>query len=171
MQRFVLPNSSAGSRCLDGSAALYYYQPPPQEPLSPPVWVMYLEGGANCFTEATCKARALTPLGSSNYWNATWTPVTSPTGTEYAILSDDAAANPDFVGAHKIFVPYCSADDHLGMRTNTTATWGFYFSGHLNLRAIVQHLRTTNAAFRRTVVNAPGSRVLLTGASATVLHK
>ena len=165
MQRHLLANHTLGGRCLDGSMALYYYQPP-IVPLSPPVWVLYLEGGANCFTEATCRARAATPLGSSNYWNATWTPATSATGTEYGVLSDNATVNPDFAGAHRVFVPYCSADDHLGMRTETSATWGFFFSGHLNFRAIVHHLSTSNAAFRRTVVSGRGARVLLTGASA-----
>lgn len=144
-----------GTSCLDGSTALYFYSAPAAPSKT---WVVYLEGGANCFTQASCAARAKTPLGSSKYWNRTF----APADGEYAILSGNATVNPDFAFAHRVFVPYCSADDHLGTRTNGSATWGFRFAGHLNFRAIVQHLnRTTSLAS-----SSFGARVLLTGASA-----
>ena len=174
MQRVDVP----GTTCLDGSTALYFYSAPATPSKT---WVIYLEGGANCFTQASCAARAKTPLGSSKYWNQTFEPEAFATDGEYAILSGNATVNPDFAHAHRVFVPYCSADDHLGTRTNGSATWGFVFSGHLNFRAIVQHLnRTTPLASPPPLASQPppppsssspssvpgDARVLLTGASA-----
>ena len=50
------------------------------------------------------------------------------------ILSDDAQVNPDFYHVHKVYVNYCSSDEFSGTQTEASAeTFGFYFSGHLNL--------------------------------------
>jgi hypothetical protein len=56
---------------------------------------------------------------------------------------------------------YCSGDVHSGTRTTATKeTWGFYFSGHLNLVSIVKQLNATVPAL------SAATDILLTGSSA-----
>lgn len=118
---------------MDGSPAGFYYSPPPSH--SSNLWVIHLDGGGACFTEESCKLRAKTSKGSSNYW-----PKTRKGSNEW---SDDPQTNPDFYMGHHVLIPYCSGDCHTGQRkvpSKNPDTWGFYFSGHLNFRLIIQYL-------------------------------
>lgn len=70
-RRFVV-QLVAGSRCLDGTDAGYYYR------ASTTVravdrWVFYLQGGGLCYDPGGCKSRAISALGSSIYWAPTYT--------------------------------------------------------------------------------------------------
>ena len=64
MRRILLPESTygaTGGRCLDGSMALYYYGEAVNK--SSTTWVIELEGGGECHTQADCANRAKTKLG------------------------------------------------------------------------------------------------------------
>lgn len=136
-----------GTHCLDGSEAAYYYAAPPT-PSS--LWVIYLKGGGACHTEEDCAKRSKGALGSSKGYAATM--------TGSGLYSGDATKNPDFAGAHRVFVPYCTGDTHAGTRNATSsATWGLYFSGHLNLVAIVDHLAGKGLSSATNVLLAGGS--------------
>ena len=77
-------------------------------------------------------------------------------------MSADPSVNPDFADANFVYVPYCSSDTHRGTRTTADAdTFGFYFSGHLNLIAIVEDVKTQHAKSFAAM-----ERMLLTGGSA-----
>ena len=147
MRRVLLPEATygaTGGRCLDGSMALYYYGEAVNA--SSTTWVIELEGGGECHTQADCASRAKTKLGSSKDYKSTM-----DRGPEFAD------------GGHRVFVPYVSGDAHTGTRTTSISISGpekFYFSGHLNLASIVDHLNATVPAF------ADATRVLLTGCSA-----
>ena len=147
MRRVLLPEATygaTGGRCLDGSMALYYYGEAVNA--SSTTWVIELEGGGECHTQADCASRAKTKLGSSKDYKSTM-----DRGPEFAD------------GGHRVFVPYVSGDAHTGTRTAAISISGpekFYFSGHLNLANIVDHLNATVPAF------ADATRVLLTGCSA-----
>ena len=63
--------------------------------------------------------------------------------------------NGDILTCHAL------GDTHRGTRTSPSPdTWGFYFSGHRNFKAIISHIRDTIPAFRKA------KHVLLTGGSA-----
>jgi len=141
-----------GGRCMDGTTAGYYYE----APLSgvSDIWVIHLPGGGACRDEATCKhIIASTPKGSSKTWKST--------RVGKGIIANDPGTNPDFYGAHKVHIPYCTQDTYAGTVVNPTDDqWGLYFSGHLNFEFIVEHIISNISAARQA------KRILLTGGSA-----
>eukprot|EP00054_Salpingoeca_dolichothecata_P009553 m.53829 g.53829 ORF g.53829 m.53829 type:complete len:395 (+) comp18444_c0_seq1:105-1289(+) len=97
-------------------------------------------------------ARAKTHLGSSKSWPQT------TAGPGYT--SPDPNKNPFFYSFNHVYVPYANGDCHSGQVSQPSAsTWGFYFSGHLNFVAFIDHLLNTT-----TIANA--DVILLTGGSA-----
>jgi len=157
LDRVLLPNKYAdlGGRCMDGTMAGYYYAAPST---ASDIWVIDMDGGGACHSKATCEkwAKKGSGKGSSENWLKTKSP-----SKRQNILSDDADINPDFHGAHKVNIPYCTGDTHVGTIVEpTSAQWGYYFSGHLNFEFIVQHIFYSVPEFRQA------SRVLFTGSSA-----
>lgn len=141
--------STMGAACLDGSPAAYYFAPSPNGRSE---WVFYLQGGGACEDETQCSERARTHLGSSTNYTATV--------AGEMIYSGDETANPDFHDSNRVYVPYCSGDTHRGTRTAASAeTFGLHFSGHVNLAAIVAHLRQNRGL-------GEAKRILLSGGSA-----
>ena len=133
MDLYLIPENVKGGNCLDGSPSGFYYSPPPNDGKNSSLWVIHLDGGGACASKSTCMQRANTSSGSSNYWNKT-----HKGSNEW---SDDPVLNPDFYMAHHVVIPYCTGDVHLGqISTPTDATWGLYFSGHLNFVHIIQGL-------------------------------
>jgi|EP01043_Picozoa_sp_COSAG02_P018498 hypothetical protein len=149
LQKQLLPTGAA--RCLDNSPAGYYFAPGKS---GSTIWVINLQGGGSCQEEADCLKRAKGDLGSSKNWPATNNGAHSP------FLIPDASTNPDFFSANRVHVAYCSGDGHQGNQTNADAsTWGLWFTGKANLKAIVADLKDRHAMDRAT-------HVLLTGESA-----
>jgi hypothetical protein len=78
------------------------------------------------------------------------------------ILSDDSQGNPDFFHAHHVYLHYCSSDEFAGTQTTASEkTFGYYFSGHLNLVNIFGELKKE---YPKAFGSA--SRVLFGGSSA-----
>mmetsp|Transcript_21245 Transcript_21245/g.50337 ORF Transcript_21245/g.50337 Transcript_21245/m.50337 type:complete len:526 (-) Transcript_21245:25-1602(-) len=155
LARFFLPEAdygASGGRCLDGSMADFYYKPGPGESTT---WIIYMEGGGFCSTKAECQMRATSVLGTSTRGP------TQKAGLGGLFCSNEAA-NPGFSNAHKLYIPYRSGDLHAGQRTTTYADWGVFFSGHLHLVHIIDHLKQRNS--ETNILNA--AKVLLTGSSA-----
>jgi hypothetical protein len=147
----LLSKDVTGGKCLDGSQAGYYYGKPPAGS-NGDLWVIYLEGGGACFTEASCTQRSHSNLGSSKNWRSTQAEATS--------YSSSKTENPYFYDGHHVYVPYCAGDVHAGQRATASAdTWGFYFDGHLIIENIINDLIT------RYKLNE-AKNVLLTGCSA-----
>jgi len=139
-------------KCMDGSSAAYYHRAS-EDPQST-LWVINLEGGGACHDKQNCIDRSKGHLGSSKGYASTKTNI-------HDILSSNATKNPDFHKAHTIHVPYCSSDTHRGQQTEATEeTWNLYFSGHLNLVAIVDDVRSKFPVFEKA------EHILLTGNSA-----
>lgn len=121
--------NSPGGFCMDGSMAGYYIR----TGSDPSLFVIHLKGGGGCSTEEDCTARNGTEKGSSTNWEA------SMKGDR--LLDGNCATNPDFCDAIGVYIPYCTGDAHLGNNTEASEeTWGFYFDGHANFAAIVEHL-------------------------------
>ena len=99
-----------GGRCLDGTAAGFYIEPANPAGSLRSTWVIYMEGGGACYTQPDCEHRAEVGLGSSKNWPEGQWP-----------KSFDLAHDPNFADANHVFIPYCSGDEHVGMRTNASA--------------------------------------------------
>eukprot|EP00026_Physarum_polycephalum_P007232 Phypoly_transcript_07290.p1 GENE.Phypoly_transcript_07290~~Phypoly_transcript_07290.p1 ORF type:complete len:443 (+),score=46.68 Phypoly_transcript_07290:137-1465(+) len=131
------------ARCLDGSPAGYYLYKT-SNPNNANNWVFWLEGGGWCFPNSpypnvdNCYNRLGGGLGSSKYW---------PSSMNIGFFRD----------YNYVYLQYCSGDFHSG--TQTTASNGLYYAGHLILQAVVAKLKQTD-----TLSNA--KLVLLTGGSA-----
>jgi len=162
---FLLPEGKyEGGKCMDGSQAGYYYGPPSSG--SSTLWVIFLKGGGGCETKADCQKWAnKTGLhfgggirGGSAGWDS------QMFGEQYGSgqLSSDAEINPDFHDAHHVYVPYCTGDNHVGTISNPTEAenFGYFFDGHLNVKAIAEDLRAQIPAA------ASMQRVLFQGTSA-----
>ncbi|XP_019098423.1 PREDICTED: pectin acetylesterase 5-like [Camelina sativa] len=76
-----------GAFCLDGSLPGYHFHEGSGS--GSQSWLVHLEGGGWCNTIASCSARAMTKLGSSNYFEK-----------EVAfqgVLSSDPSQNPEYL--------------------------------------------------------------------------
>merc|ERR1711862_1001070 len=75
------------------------------------------------------------------------------------LLDGNCDTNPDFCDATAVHIPYCTGDAHLGNNTEVSDdTWGFYFDGHANFAAIVEHLiEEFELGFARDVLLTGGS--------------
>jgi len=145
--------SFEGGRCMDGTPAGYYYGPPLGDPdRSSSLWVLNLLGGGGCGSEQGCLDWNATK-GSSDTYN--------PDKRGIHFLNPDPSENQDFADAHHVDVIYCTGDSHSGqVQELSEENYGLYMDGHLNLKAIIQHLGKTIHDF----VNM--ERFLLTGNSA-----
>jgi hypothetical protein len=136
---------------MDGTLGAFYWQRA-KSTVNATKFVIYLEGGGECATEAACTGAVNGPLGSSNYFQpAIYMPY---------FLNDDDGANPDWASWHHIDVPYCSQDVHSGTATApSSSSWGLYFAGHNIVRAVLDALDAAGGLRQAT-------DIILTGASA-----
>ena len=134
-----LPNdTSPGGKCMDGTMAGYYIRRGAitntnnsDNNSSSSVFVIYLKGGGACMDKESCDKRSNTSLGSSNFWPD------SMIGTKFQ--SQDCNINPDFCNTTAVYI---TSDTHRGMNVNPSeeVSFGYYFDGHLNFIAIIEHL-------------------------------
>ena len=155
----LLPHSYPGARCLDGSKFGYYFGKSRSHENSQK-WILFLMGGGACITPIDCMRRKQSHLGSSLFWNSTFTPGKDYPGINamHDILSSDATVNPDFFDYNHVYLRYCSGDLWTGTRTSFDK-FGLWFSGHKNIEATIRHLKNAQNFDRAT-------HVLLLGVSA-----
>ena len=132
------------AKCLDGSAAGYYYRPGATDNFA-----IYLQGGGLCVEPLDCLERARNSLGSSTNWPSS--------RVDNRNVLSSAAFNP-FRSYHHVYVPYCSGDMYIGRQRKRNA-FGLRFAGHHILEAVLSDL------LNRTTL-ATATRVLLSGGSA-----
>lgn len=123
------------ARCLDGSAAGYYFLPA-SNPKSARMWVISLEGGGECVDQPSCVYRANSSLGSSTFWNQ------SMYLGQYQ--SNYQPMNPDLYTYNMVFIKYCSGDLFLGTQ-GVPNTWGIQFSGHYIVQAVLRAVALADA--------------------------
>ena len=150
---YLLDAASTGARCLDGTPAGFYFQAALSAEGNSS-WVIHLQGGGECATQASCYSRLGTASGSSKYF--------TPTVGLGLLNSPDPAENPALYDANHVWLPYCQGDLWSGTVTEAgEATWGLYFAGHLTVLATVDALQHDFG-----LVDAPSTRVILAGDSA-----
>lgn len=145
------------ARCLDGSQGGYYIQTSATHPTR---FILHLQGGGECDTQAACHTASLSYLGSSKYF--------TPTLSLYLLNADDCTANPDFCDWVHVHVAYCSQDLHSGLRTTPTPeTFNLYFSGAHIVHAVLDDLTARYGLGAATDVILTGDSA---GGIATWLH-
>ena len=149
----MLPSSTpVGGKCLDGTQAGFYFRPG----VNPSIVVISLQGGGYCSSKGLCDLRAGTELGSSSYWPDQ--PSTEALAKN-VLMDRSCSKNPDFCKATTIYIPHCTADIHIGTRTEgSDKTCGYIFDGYHNFVAIIDMLIEDYGL-------GDATKVLLTGVS------
>lgn len=94
---------TAGAVCLDGSPAAYYIRAPMNKSASDvDSWVVFMEGGGWCGSDANCLSRAKTPLGSST---------TYPTNI---VSAEGTGLFDQFASSTVVYVKYCDGSSFTG---------------------------------------------------------
>jgi len=116
--------------CLDGSPAAYYFRPSSSNSSR---WVISLEGGGECTTDADCLARSTTKRGSSKSYISFDADITGP------FYSNSKTANPDFAAANQVVLKYCSGDLYSGSSSSSSSD--LQFRGYDMVRALLAELQ------------------------------
>lgn len=130
----------------------YYIRTAGEDSLSKNLWLFYLQGGGQCFSQESCASRNKSSpnLMSSKYF------------TESISLDGIFSADPTQSGLHsanKVFVPYCTSDGWIGDSDVTELTWGWTFYGQRVVKSALNDLIDTNLI-------TSSSQILFAGGSA-----
>ncbi|KAK1372437.1 Pectin acetylesterase [Heracleum sosnowskyi] len=148
----ILKNAvEKGAVCLDGTPPAYALHEGKGDAANN--WVIYLEGGGWCATEAECLFRTTKDAGSSKRWQ-------KERSSLIAMLSDNQKENPYFYNWTRVYVRYCDGSSYVGDREkpfvgNNTSV---YFRGARVFNAIMEDLLEQGMK--------SASKALLTGCSA-----
>lgn len=115
--------------CNDGTPPAYYFAKATNASFSD-YWLFFLEGGGQCYSEASCKSRSSTMKSSKSY---------TSTMTEGGIFSTDSSAS-SFSGVNKVYVKYCTSDGWIGDAAASDMTWGYQFRGQRVVRSALNDL-------------------------------
>merc|ERR1712166_711420 len=122
--------------CNDGSTAAYYWKPAPTNSNGVSTWLMYLQGGGWCSSNASCNTRATSKpdFMSSATWADTYPEngIFNATGVE----STGSVYEDRLQNANKVFVRYCTSDAHMGNAEN----WDRQFRGAEVVQAVLTDL-------------------------------
>jgi len=145
---------------MDGTPSGYYYRAGGTGDSESTTWVMHVHGGGACGDYDACvdwknkDTGSMGVKGSSAGWDE------EKNGSPGA-LEPNPEKNPVFHNAHHIWVPYCTGDGHGGqvselagpvgeLTDEVNAPWGnWYFSGHLNMKAMFRHINSTKPAWAK----------------------
>jgi hypothetical protein len=145
------------AKCLDGSPGAYYsYR---QENVDK--WIVYIEGGAWCFTPTGCAGRALTSLGSSTSYIKSFARDKGHGGNPVligGITSANCTVNPTFCRHNVAFIKYCDGASFSGSNSEVGPD-GLHYRGFDTLTAILTDLKAKHSI-------SDATEVLLTGGSA-----
>ncbi len=112
-------------------------------------WLLYLQGGGQCYSKESCDSRDASMKSSNGY---------ASTYIIEGIFDDDPLKS----AAHdwnKVFIPYCTSDGWIGNASASDLTWGYEFRGQGVIRAAINDL------VKKGLITS-ASRILLGGSSA-----
>ena len=154
---FADPAIDPGALCNDGSQPAFWVRPGSGKGAR--TWVIWLEGGGQCTSLASCAARARGADGG----RLTSSGFTARAGG--GALSASQAVNPRLYNANTVLIHYCSSDDWSGDRTSSLAfnpadpaTW--QFQGRRIALAAILSLQELGMGFQHA------SHIVLGGSSA-----
>jgi hypothetical protein len=144
------------ARCNDGTPFTYYFRPGFGADRNK--WVIHLQGGTACTSDASCQERAKeTP---NLVTAAGMPPAMSPLG----LLSADKGANPDFASFNQVLAHYCSSDFWAGDTEHKVGNAIWQFRGRPIVDALVADLKARSIGGAPTL--AVATDVLVAGSSA-----
>ena len=140
--------------CIDGSKAGYYIR---RSKNSTDKWMLYLGGGAWCWSAENCFARSSTSYGSSTRWDRH----ISANDFGGGPLSPNCTINPTFCNFTLVLINYCDGNSFAGMLREPLVfnNTKLHLKGKFILDALIERLLT-----KEGLHNA--SQFLLTGGSA-----
>ena len=153
--------AARGAACLDGTRPAFYLWPGAETTK----FVLFLEGGGWCFTEADCLKRSKGGLGSSAGYRLTM-------ADAGGIMSANATQNPHFSNWTKAFLKYCDGSSMSGARVGASHASGapLHYRGRANLDAVLDTLAQQGSGG----MGAATEEVILSGGSAgglaAILH-
>lgn len=133
------PVKWATARCNDGTPFAFQFR---RSQTNSQEWVIHLQGGGFCDDDAEICSKRIKNLTTTLPGNDG-----QPTTMQkQGIFSQDPGKNPYFFDANQIYAHYCSSDVWSGstaLRRQTTgdAQNGWFFSGRLNVKAMVEVLK------------------------------
>ena len=142
------PDTYPEAVCNDGTPGAYWFAPGAAGNTQ---WLIYLQGGMWCYSEATCGARY---QAGPFFMSSAGLPEQMNMG---GVFSDNPE-NP-WASANKIYAAYCSSDGWAGDVGASAATFGWNFRGQQIIAAIVADLVARQGL-------AGGADVLFGGCSA-----
>tara|TARA_B110000208_G_C11731777_1_gene416698 strand:- start:513 stop:1376 length:864 start_codon:yes stop_codon:yes gene_type:complete len=144
------------AKCMDGTPSGFYYHAGTGAGVHK--WVLTLQGGGECVKASTCGVKVKSALGSSSYFPASY-PFFGEAADHFA--DAECAGNPVLCEYNQVFLPYCSQDLWSGTKTSASAsTYGYLFSGHHILSAVLDALEKENDSMNDAV------EIVLSGESA-----
>lgn len=157
LRKYVVRNASSRKAvCNDGTPAVFYYRPGRGKDKTK--WVIFLEGGGACSSDAECIERYNSTrdlMSSANY----------PDQIERGgILSTSKRLNPDFSKFNHVFVQYCSSDTWLGDTERNIAGVNVQFRGHHIVKAVIEDLMDSSVIPENNLKAA--TEVIFSGSSA-----
>jgi len=96
-----------GAVCNNGDTAGYYYYPGDRDTNT---WLVYLAGGDWCWDDKSCIERCSATSPTNPLCGAEFLPET----VEFQGVMNPRNESSVLGKAHKVFVPYCSSDGHMG---------------------------------------------------------
>ncbi len=122
-------------------------------------WVISLEGGSDCYDDASCSSRAASSGDLISTAPIAGNPSLAP--GMGGLLSQEASTNPDFYDANEVQIVYCSSDDWSGAKSgagafnaNDDTTWNF--QGRAILDAAIADLKANHGLNGATEVMFTG---------------
>lgn len=128
VQEIRLTAVDRSALCLDGSPGLLYFRPSPSGSRN---WLLNLEGGGWCFTEADCWKRSKGQYGSSTH------PLLSKLADYSGPLSSNCRLNPGLCEYNAVSFKYCDGNSFAGDRADPVPFGGdrLYMRGFRILNA------------------------------------
>ncbi|GHP11370.1 hypothetical protein PPROV_001009800 [Pycnococcus provasolii] len=127
VQRITLPETSS-ALCLDGNPAGFFLEKAAGESKDRDKFVVFLQGGGLCRSQADCVARSRTALGSFRR-------NTSPNRVQ--LLDDEGSP---FYAFNKVRIPYCSGDVWRGTAKRSSNWANLPIMGHSIVMAVIDEL-------------------------------
>ena len=125
MTKIELNTVDPNAVCNDGTPAIYFWKESPNKSND---WLLFFEGGGNCWSAVTCEARRFNCHLSSSRCD-------DNTMMKGGVFGDQAE-NP-LRNANKAFLRYCSSDVYVGTKDHPHVM-GFH--GYSIVMAFVNHL-------------------------------
>ncbi|KAL1530987.1 [Wnt protein] O-palmitoleoyl-L-serine hydrolase [Salvia divinorum] len=133
---YIKGGVAKGAVCLDGSPGAYYFGQGFEDGIDN--WIVYLPGGAWCYSEENCLSR-------SKYNNNTGTTKYAAPKSFTTFLSQNRIINPDFYNWNRVLIRYCDGASFMADVEAVDPVTKLYRRGRRIFASVLEELITTKA--------------------------